>query len=160
MAIVISPADLDDLALAAFLTAHLADMEPTAPEESRHALDLEGLRAPGVRLWVAQDTDAEETGPVGTVATAPIPGAPPEHEELKSMRTDPARRGRGIGRMLLSHALDDAASRGVRRVSLETGSMEFFAPARALYRAHGFTDCPPFGDYRPDPLSTFLTRAL
>lgn len=162
MSILITPADLGDPALAAFLVDHLADMEPTAPTESRHALDLSGLAAPGVRLWVAHD------GPdlLGTVALAPVSGprgdgdAGGGHEELKSMRTDPRWRGRGIGRLLLQHAVDDASARGVTRLSLETGSMDFFGAARALYRAHGFVDCPPFGDYRPDPNSVFLTRAL
>ena len=49
---------------------------------------------------------------------------------------------------------------GFRRVSLETGAEEFFAPARALYARHGFEECAPFAAYRPDPLSVFMTRAL
>lgn len=149
----IRPADLSDLALAAFLRAHLADLAPTAPACSQHALDLDGLRAPGVRLWSAHD------GPhlVGTVALAPVSEG---HEELKSMRTDPQRRGRGIGAALLDHALADAAARGITRVSLETGSTPFFAPARALYARAGFVGCGPFGDYSPDSHSTFMTRSL
>ena len=149
----IRPADLSDPALAAFLRAHLADLAPTAPACSQHALDLDGLRAPGVRLWSAHD------GPhlVGTVALAPVSEG---HEELKSMRTDPQRRGRGIGAALLDHALADAAARGITRVSLETGSTPFFAPARALYARAGFVGCGPFGDYSPDSHSTFMTRTV
>nr|WP_231747290.1 GNAT family N-acetyltransferase [Auraticoccus cholistanensis] len=129
-------------------------MAPTAPPESRHALDVTGLRAPGVRLWVARE---EPDVVLGTVALAAVA---PGHEELKSMRTDPAHRGRGIASRLLRHALVDARRRGVARVSLETGSMDFFAPARALYRKHGFVGCGPFGSYRPDPNSTFMTLEL
>lgn len=153
MTIEIDAADFADPRLTEFLQAHLDDMAPTAPAESRHALDLAGLRAPGVRLWVAHD------GPdiVGTAALAAIE---PGHEEIKSMRTDPARRGEGIAARLLDHVLADATRRGVRRVSLETGSMDFFAPARALYARAGFTTCSPFGGYTEDPHSTFLTRAL
>lgn len=153
MALTITPADLTDPALIAFLQAHLDDMEPTAPPESRHALDLAGLQAPGVRLWVGHLDGVL----VGTVALAPLEQA---HEELKSMRTDPAARGRGVATAMLVHAMDDARARGVVRVSLETGSMAFFEAARALYRRHGFVDCPPFGSYVEDPLSTFLTREL
>ena len=149
----IERADLDDPRLAPFLQAHLDDMEPTAPPESRHALDLDALRAPTVRLWVALD-GAELVG------TAALAALEPGHEELKSMRTDPARRGRGIGARLLADLVEDARSRGVRRISLETGSMDFFAPAHALYARAGFTPCDPFGRYRPDPLSTFMTLAL
>lgn len=149
----ITPADLDDPELTAFLHEHLTDMEPTAPAESRHALDLEDLRAPDVRTWVAYC----EGSLVGTVALAPVEAG---HEELKSMRTAPSLRGVGIASTLLHHVLDDADGRGVRRVSLETGSMAFFAPARRLYTRHGFSPCPPFGRYVADPNSVFLTLEL
>lgn len=80
--------------------------------------------------------------------------------ELKSMHTAQEARGRGLGRLLLDALLDHARSRGLTRVSLETGSAAAFAPARALYRAAGFHECPPFGSYGPDPLSVFMTRTL
>jgi len=149
----IAPADFADPRLRAFLQAHLDDMEPTAPPESRHALDLSGLQAPDVRVWVALEGDDL----VGTVALARLAD---DHEELKSMRTEPARRGRGVASSLLAHALDDARRRGVRRVSLETGTAPFFDAARAFYVRHGFAACPPFGTYAEDPHSTFLTRHL
>src|SRR5699024_627531 len=134
--IAVVPADFADPALRTFLQAHLDDLAPTAPVCSRHALDLSGLQRPGVRLWVAR---AHDGSLVGTVALAPVAAG---HEELKSMRTEPARRGTGIASTLLRHALDDAHSRGVERLSLETGSHPFFAPARALYAKHGFEECP------------------
>lgn len=153
MELSIARADLDEEALRAFLTDHLADLAPTAPAESRHALDLDGLRAPGVRLWVARDGDV-------LVATGALAAVEPGHEEIKSMRTLPARRGQGLGRRMLTHLLDDARRRGVRRVSLETGSMAFFAPARGLYAAAGFVECGPFGGYREDPNSVFMSVSL
>jgi putative acetyltransferase len=45
-------------------------------------------------------------------------------------------------------------------VSLETGSQDFFAPARALYTRHGFAPCPPFADYTDDPNSVYFSLAL
>ena len=152
MSISIEPAGFDDPALAQFLQAHLDDLEPTAPPESHHALDLESHRLPGFRLWVAVDG-----GIVGTGALAEIE---PGHAEIKSMRTDPACRGRGVARLLLNHLMDDAQSRGVHRISLETGSMDFFAPARALYSSAGFVTCSPFGAYADDPHSAFMTIDL
>ncbi|WFE25490.1 GNAT family N-acetyltransferase [Solwaraspora sp. WMMD791] len=154
----IERADFADPGLSVFLQAHLDDIAPTAPAESRHALDLTGLRKPGVRLWVALDGRALD-GPaiVGTGALATVE---PGHEEIKSMRTDPRHRGRGIATVMLDHLLADARARGVRRVSLETGSMEFFAAARALYAKAGFVGCAPFGNYRDDPNSTFMTKVL
>lgn len=149
----ISRADFADPRLAAFLQAHLDDMEPTASPESRHALDLAALRGDGVRLWVG--TEGAEL-----VATAALAALAEGHEELKSMRTDPARRGRGLAAQMLAHVLDDARSRGVARVSLETGSMAFFEPARRFYARAGFVACPPFGSYVEDPNSTFMALDL
>jgi putative acetyltransferase len=116
-------------------------------------LDPRELQAPDVRLWVA--SVGEEI--VGTGALAALG---PGHEELKSMRTDPERRGNGIATRILGHLLQDARGRGIRRISLETGSMEFFAPARALYAKAGFVLCSPFGSYTQDPNSVFMTKAL
>lgn len=153
MSFTITTADFDSPALRDFLQAHLDDMEPTAPPESRHALDLVGLQRPGVRVWTAVDGDAV----IGTAALAPIEDG---WEELKSMRTAPERRGEGIAARLLVHVLVDAQDRDVQRVSLETGSQEFFAPARRLYAQAGFAECEPFASYVPDPNSVFMTRAL
>lgn len=149
----ITRADFDEPGLATFLRAHLDDMAPTAPPESQHALELDELRQPSVRLWVAHDDGVL----VGTAALAELVAG---HEELKSMRTDPRRRGSGIASTLLRHVLDDAVSRGVRRISLETGSMAFFDAARSLYQKYGFVECEPFGKYIEDPNSTFMTREV
>ncbi len=152
-AVAIVPARLEDPRLAVLVAEHLAEMEPTAPACSRHALSLEQFRDPAVRLWVAQAAGAL----VGSVALKDLGGG---HLELKTMRVAPSLRGCGLGRRLLDHALAQARAAGATRVSLETGSGDVFAPARGLYRAHGFVDCEPFGDYRPDRHSTFLTRPL
>ena len=153
MTVRIDRADFRDPGLESFLQAHLDDLAPIAPAESRHALALAALRHPNVRLWVAQEGSAI----VGTGALATLE---PGHEELKSMRTHPARRGRGIAARLLDRLLADALSRDVRRVSLETGSMDFFAAARSLYGKAGFVRCPPFGTYTSDPNSVYMTLAL
>jgi len=76
------------------------------------------------------------------------------------MRTTVEHRGRGLGKLLLDHVLDEARRRGYRRISLETGSEEFFAPARTLYARNGFEVCGPFADYVLDPHSVFMTREL
>jgi putative acetyltransferase len=149
----IERADFTDPNLGVFLRAHLDDLAPTAPVESRHALDPRGLQTPTVRLWAAFAGEAI----VGTGALAALG---PGHEELKSMRTDPQRRGQGIATRILEHLLRDAKGRRIRRISLETGSMEFFAPARALYSKAGFVLCSPFGSYREDSNSVFMTKIL
>lgn len=84
----------------------------------------------------------------------------PHHAELKSMHTAAAARGRGVGRALVDHIVSEAAARGVRRVSLECGAGEAFAPARALYATAGFEPCGPFGDYASTENNVFMTRLL
>lgn len=153
MSIVIERVDTASPALAEFLVAHHAELEHTAPAESRHALVFERLLAPGVRLFAGH----RDGRPVATGALAALEDG---HEEIKSMRTDPALRGHGLGRTMLAFLLADATARGIRRVSLETGSAEFFVPARALYAAAGFRECGPFGGYALDPYSTFMTIDL
>ncbi len=149
----IEPDDLTSAEVVAFLEAHVAQLRSLSPPESSHALDLAGLRAPGVSFWTAYDGDEL----VGCVALKRLDAT---HAEMKSMRTAPHRVGGGIGSRLVEHVLEQARVAGHGRVSLETGSEEFFAPARRLYARHGFVECPPFGDYRPDPLSTFMTREV
>ncbi|WP_392543921.1 GNAT family N-acetyltransferase [Oryzobacter telluris] len=146
-------ADLSDPRVAALLAEHLAEMEPTAPPESRHALTLDQFRVPWVRLWVAELDGAL----VGSVALKEVG---PGHLEIKTMRTSAAVRGRGLGRVLLAHALGEARASGASRVSLETGVVPLFDAARALYTSAGFTPCEPFGTYHPDRHSTFLTLEL
>ena len=76
------------------------------------------------------------------------------------MRTAAAHRRRGVARAMLEHIVAEARRRGYARLSLETGSMEEFAPARALYARRGFTTCAAFAGYGPDPNSVFMTLAL
>lgn len=147
---------LDDLTspqIVQFLQAHIAQLRSMSPPESTHALDLAGLRAPEVRFWSAYDADE-------VVGCAALKRLDDTHAELKSMRTATHRLREGIAAQLLTFVLGEAALAGFTRVSLETGSYAFFHPAHALYRRHGFVECEPFGGYRPDPLSTFMTREL
>lgn len=140
--------------ITAFLAAHLADMRRESPPESTHALDVEGLRRPGVTFWTIRDDDGALAGCGALQELAPDDG------EVKSMRTDPARTGRGIASALLAHLIGESRARGYRTLHLETGSMAFFAPARRLYARHGFLPCPPFADYPDDPNSVHLRLEL
>ncbi|GAA4385413.1 GNAT family N-acetyltransferase [Agromyces bauzanensis] len=145
--------DLADERVIRLLTDHLNDMFAMSPAESVHALDVSGLSVPEVTFW----TIAQGDRVLGCVALKELE---PGHGELKSMRTDAAARGRGLGARLLEHVLAESARRGYRRVSLETGSHEFFRPARTLYAKYGFRECGPFGDYVLDPNSVFMMLEL
>lgn len=147
---------LDDLSgpeIAALIGEHLANMAENSPPESIHALNLDGLKRPDVTFWSAWvDGDLAGCGALKELDS--------QHGEVKSMRTAIAYRGKGIAKQVLAHLLEEAARRGYRRVSLETGSMEAFVPARRLYEGFGFTYCEPFADYAEDPNSVFMTKVI
>ncbi|WP_240665934.1 GNAT family N-acetyltransferase [Agromyces sp. LHK192] len=149
----IQPGDLNDERVLRLLADHLQDMFATSPAESVHALDVSGLSVPEITFW----TVAHEGEIVGCVALKELD---PGHGELKSMRTDASVRGRGLGAGLLEHVLAEAIRRDYRRVSLETGTEDFFAPARALYAKYGFVETGPFASYALDPNSVFMTIEL
>lgn len=145
--------DLTSPEIAELLADHLREMQQHSPPESVHALDLEKLRQPEITFWSNWNDDEL----VGCGALKELDDA---HAEIKSMRTDPKYRGQGAGKMMLRHILDEAKRRGYTRLSLETGSMAAFEPARRLYASHGFTFCGPFADYILDPNSVFMTLKL
>lgn len=145
--------DLKGPEIAALLEEHLQDMRATSPPESKHALDLDGLRQPEITFWTLWE--GHELAGCGALKEIG-----PTHGEIKSMRTANSFRRRGVGAAMLRHILAEARARGYERLSLETGSMAYFAPARALYSSFGFTPCAPFADYQPDPNSVFMTLEL
>lgn len=135
------------------LDEHLADMFATSPAESVHALDHSALSAPGMAFWTAR----EDGVLLGCGALRELPA---RQGEIKSMRTTPAARGRGVAALVLERIIDAARQRQLEDLFLETGSEEYFAPARRLYLRHGFVECPPFGDYALDRHSVFMRLTL
>ena len=137
----------------ALLAQHLGFVRSASPPEDVHALDMVGLLAVDMSFF-----SIREEGRL--VAFGALKQLDRFHAEVKSMHTALADRGRGAGRVMLDHLVLVARSRGFRRLSLETGSMEEFAPARALYASAGFVTSQPFADYRPSPNSVFMTLEL
>lgn len=144
---------LDDPRVVALLHTHVTRARAETARGSAHALDLGGLRAPEVTFWSVWEDDA-------VVGVGALKRLSADHGEVKSMHTAEAARGRGVGSALLRQILATARERGMRRLSLETGSWPYFLPARALYARHGFVECAPFGEYGEDPNSVFMTLAL
>jgi putative acetyltransferase len=147
---------LDDLAgaeIRALLAEHLESMHQLSPPESVHALDVAALLKPEVTFWTAwYGGELLGCGALKELTS--------HHGEIKSMRTTSTHRRKGVARAVLQHIVAEARRRSYARLSLETGSMSAFEPARRLYESFGFTYCPPFGDYSDDPNSVFLTRTL
>ena len=138
---------------ASLIREHLAEMHLHTPPESIHALPVDALKAPGITFWTAWSGDDL----LGCGALAELAK---DHGEIKSMRTARRHQRRGVASGMLGFIVDEARRRGYSRLSLETGSMAHFAPARALYERHGFSYCGPFGAYRLDPNSVYMTRTL
>jgi putative acetyltransferase len=149
----ILPDGLDDPRVVALLETHVRRARAETAPGSAHALDLSALRAPDVSFWSAWiDDDVAGVGALKRLDAT--------HGEVKSMHTAESLRGRGVASAMLRHIIGEARSRGMTRLSLETGSWPYFAPARALYARHGFVECGPFADYRDDPNSVFMTLLL
>lgn len=128
-------------------------MYELSPAESVHALNLDKLRQPDMTFWTAWDGSQ-------LLGCGAIKEINSQHGEIKSMRTPKALRRRGAGRAILAHIIEVAGSRGYEQLSLETGTADEFRAAHKLYESLGFSYSGPFGDYREDPNSTFMTLRL
>ena len=147
---------LDDLSgpeIAELLQEHLDDMHVHSPPECVHALDLDALKKPEITFWTVWLDDR-------LVGCGALKELDKTHGEIKSMRTPNDFRGKGVGKLMLRHIIDEARRRNYKRLSLETGSMEAFEPARRLYESYGFSECGPFADYVLDPNSLFMAIEL
>ena len=149
----IIPGGLDDPRVVDLLRIHLTTARAATARGSAHALDLAGLRSPEISFWTIWEGEA-------LLGTGALKRLSPDHGEVKSMHTAQAARRRGAGRAMLLHIIASARANGMSRLSLETGSWEYFQPARALYRGHGFVECEPFADYVPDANSVFMSLDL
>ena len=144
----LSTSDVRDL-----LRLHLEGMHAHSPPSSVFALDFSGLSAPNVTVWTVWQGD--EIAGIGALKDLGDRAG-----ELKSMRTHPDFLRRGVAAALLGHIIDVAQTRGMVRLSLETGSGPYFEPALSLYRRRGFIDGEAFADYEHSAFNQFLHLAL
>ncbi len=145
--------DLTGAPTIALITHHFTDQHANSPPGTAFALDIDALRGPDITVWTAWDGAT-------ILGVGALKELDRHHGEIKSMHTLAAYRGKGVARALLDRIIENARARGYRRLSLETGSYEDFAPARRLYERCGFTYCGPFADYQPLPTSAFMTLEL
>lgn len=144
---------LEDPQVIALLKFHFNTNISVTPEGSAHVFDLSRLKQPDVQFWSVW----EEQQLLGTGALKQINA---NAGEVKSMHTLQSARRRGVGSALIKHIFAEARSAGLKRLYLETGSFDYFAPARALYARHGFRECEAFSGYQPDTNSTFMMLEL
>lgn len=144
---------LDDPRVQALVALHQRKAREATAEGFAFALDLSGLMAPEIRVFGAWDGET-------LLGVGALKRIAPDHGEVKSMHTAEAARRRGVGAAMLRHIVDRARAAGMTRLSLETGTSAYFTAAAALYLAHGFVPCAPFGGYAASPENRFLTLAL
>jgi putative acetyltransferase len=142
--------DFSDARVIDLLRIHLTNSRAQTAPGSAHALDVTGLQAPDVTFWTIWNGET-------LLGCGALKRLAPDHGEVKSMHTAQAMRRSGVGSVMPHHIIATARARGMARLSLETGSWDYFAPARALYARHGFAECGPFADYVLDPNSVFMT---
>jgi putative acetyltransferase len=145
--------DFTDTRVVELVKTHFTTARAETAEGSAHALDLTGLQVPEISFWSIWDEDE-------LLGVGALKRLSPQHGEVKSMHIVTTRRGQGAGRAMLDHIVEAAKSEGMSRLSLETGSWEYFRAARAFYRRNGFADCAPFANYRTDPNSVFMSLDL
>ena len=144
---------LDDPQVITMLKFHFDTNVSVTPPGSVHVFDLSRLKQPDVSFWSAWNGDT-------LMGVGALKRMNAEDGEIKSMHTLKQARGSGVGSAMLRHIIEKARVMKLKRLFLETGSFDYFAPARALYTRHGFSECPPFADYNLDKNSTFMCRDI
>jgi putative acetyltransferase len=145
--------DLSDPRVLELLHIHLTTARAQTAPGSAHALDITGLQSPDISFWTIWDDDT-------VLGCGALKRLSRDHGEVKSMHITQEMRRRGAGTVMLRHIIETAREGGMSRLSLETGTWEYFRPAREFYKSHGFRECPPFGDYVLDPNSVFMSLNL
>jgi len=145
--------DRTDKAVKRLLETHLKNASEHSPEEAIFALDIDALKVPEISFWTAwQASDILGCGALKILDS--------QHAEIKSMHTLERSRGKGIASQLLSHILEQAKFKNIRRISLETGTAEAYIPAHRLYKKHGFKQCGAFADYQESEHSLYMSKLL
>lgn len=144
------PGDPRDPQATALLRQSHALMQSLFEPEENHFLDIDDLCVPSIHFFIAR----EDMKTLGCVALA----NKGDYGEIKSMFVDPRARGKGIAHRLMRKVEEDARTQGLTTIKLETGDK--LTQAHSLYKAHGYVDCAPFGDYEANKTSIFMTKAI
>ena len=135
------------------LTTHFIELRAASPEGSAHVLDIPGLKVPSIKFWSLWEKNQ-------LMGCGALKFLDQYHGEFKSIRIHENFKGKGNGIKIITHLIDEAKKLNIRKLSIETGAGEFFAPARKLFNRCGFKPCPPFAHYKEDINSLYLTKLL
>ena len=135
------------------LNEHFIELRAASPEGSAHVLDIPGLKVSSIKFWSLWENDK-------LLGCGALKFLEKDHGEFKSIRVHNDYRGKGNGIKVMIHLIEKAKKLGIKKLSIETGSGEFFAPARRLFDKCGFKPCPPFAHYKKDVNSLYLSKLL
>ena len=135
------------------LKKHFIELRSASPEGSTHVLDISGLKVPSIKFWSLWEEDK-------LMGCGALKFLDENHGEFKSIRIHDSFRRKGYGTKIINHLINEAKKLNIKRLSIETGSGDFFAPARKLFNNCGFKPCPPFAHYKEDINSLYLTKLL
>ena len=135
------------------LKKHFVELRAASPRGSTHVLDIAGLKVPSIKFWsLWEDSQLMGCGALKFLDKG--------HGEFKSIRVHDNFRGKGNGIKVVNHLIIEAKKLEIKRLSIETGSGNFFKPARKLFKNCGFKTCSPFAHYKEDVNSLYLTKLI
>ena len=132
------------------LTKHFIELRAASPEGSAHVLDIPGLKIPSIKFWSLWENDE-------LVGCGALKFLDDNHGEFKSIRIADQFRKNGLGIKIIDHLINEAKKLNVKKISVETGSGDFFLSARKLFKKCGFETCEPFAHYKEDPNSCYFS---
>jgi len=135
------------------LIKHFIELRSVSPEGSTHVLDIDGLKDPSIKFWSLWEKN-------DLMGSGALKFLDKEHGEFKSIRVSDKFRGNGNGLKVINHLISEAKKLNILRLSLETGSGDFFITARKLFIKSGFEACKPFSHYKNDINSTYMTMLI
>ena len=135
------------------LISHFIELSSVSPVDRGHVLDIPGLKNPNIKFWSLWENDQ-------LIGCGALKFLDKEHGELKSIRVADSFRRKGNGFKVISHLISEAKKLNIKKISLETGTGNFFTPARKLFDKCGFKVCEPFAHYKKDPDACYMNLLL
>ena len=135
------------------LIKHFIELRSASPEGSAHVLDINGLKAKSIKFWSLWENEQ-------LMGCGALKFLDKNHGEFKSIRVADKFRNNGNGEKIISHLINKAKKLNINKISIETGSGDFFKPARKLFYQFGFKNCEPFAHYKEDINSCYMSMLI
>ena len=145
--------NFDNSEVLELLNKHFIELRSVSPEGSAHVLDIEGLKDQNIKFWSLWENNL-------LMGCGALKFLNKEHGEFKSIRVEDKFRKKDNGIKILKHLIFEAKKLNIKRISVETGTGDFFTPARKLFNKCGFKLCKPFAHYKEDPNSCYMTMLI